>query len=451
MKNLFILLSLLLSFNSYADFRSTSVLYQSGDYAKAYAEFLVMAKVGEKRSQFNLGVMYYQGKHVEANIDKAYAWTKLSVQSEIKRPDQEKIFQFIASKIDDKTQAEKEFNKLDLLYSTEVLMDELYPVFVKPVGKNAFKVKPDIITAPKWPRSALMNGTQGLVKIALEIDKSGAPRNIEIDLDVPKKLFNKATLSAVKNWRFKIVHKNSDINKTRSKKYLYTMEYLMEGGEKLTVKDAIYNKTKLATEEGDANAQYRIGAWDKTLKRSKNGSNPNQWFLKSSIQGHPAAQYQLALSLVNGRGCIIDKSKALDWLIRSASTGHNNAKLLLATTTAEMPDLKSQQTSVQYFSEAKNLTPSARLSYAWLLTKSPYKEITNPKKALELVDDFSVYYFKDDTTIYEIKAAAYAAMGNYKKAVSYQEDALDEAEDMNVDLDDIKAHLVVYKNNEKWF
>ncbi len=41
-------------------------------------------------------------------------------------------------------------------------------------------------------------------------------------------------------------------------------------------------------------------------------------------------------------------------------------------------------------------------------------------------------------------------MGNYKKTVSYQQDALEEAEDLNVDLDDIKAHLTLYNKNERW-
>jgi hypothetical protein len=59
--------------------------------------------------------------------------------------------------------------------------------------------------------------------------------------------------------------------------------------------------------------------------------------------------------------------------------------------------------------------------------------------------------FNDDITEYEIKAAAYAAMGKFKKAVDLQEEALEEAQDREADQTTILAHLSDYKANKTWF
>jgi TPR repeat protein len=65
MKKLLTLLCLVTSLQLQADFRSAMEQYKAENYTKAYNEFMSMAIIGEKRSQFNLGVMYYYGQHVE--------------------------------------------------------------------------------------------------------------------------------------------------------------------------------------------------------------------------------------------------------------------------------------------------------------------------------------------------------------------------------------------------
>ncbi|MFT5520261.1 MAG: TonB family protein [Enterobacterales bacterium] len=448
MKMLLLIFCLLTTLDSHADLNSTLDKYSSGDYSSAYQEFLSMAKMGEKDSQFNLGVMYYHGQHIEKDINKAYAWMKLATQSDNSRPKLEKLFQSVALTIEDKTQAEAEYKQLDSLYSTDTLLYELYPVFVEPKGENAFEAIPKTIVEPKWPRKALNRGIQGYVRVQFDVDKTGAPRNIEMITAIPEKIFNKTSLDAVQKWRFKVNQDNSDES---NKQLHYTMEFRLEGLDAPTINDKLYTQTELAAYKGDAIAQFKIGYWDKTLKQSRSNINPNEWFLKSAIQGHPSAQYEIGVNLVRGRGCIIDKTKGLDWLIRSAASGERRAKHLLASIASKMSDIDSHRRAIQLYSEVVKLTNSARLDYAWLLATTPFVELSNPTKAIELSEEFSSKTFRDDATLYEIKAASYAAMGNFKKAISYQKDALDEAEDMGADLTDIEDHLESYRSNKKWF
>ena len=53
---------LLLSTPAFADFQKGLDAYQSGDYATALKEWEPLAEQGNADAQYNLGVMYYQGK-----------------------------------------------------------------------------------------------------------------------------------------------------------------------------------------------------------------------------------------------------------------------------------------------------------------------------------------------------------------------------------------------------
>jgi len=449
MKKLLLIIGLCTSFNVSADFNSALDLYSAGDYKTAFAEFSTMAEVGEKRSQFNLGVMYYYGQHVEKDINKAYAWMKLATQSDTAKENEIKTFNTIAGKIKDIKEANAEFDKVNSRYSTQVLLDKLYPVLVIADNKNGFDATPDKIVEPKFPKKALYKGVGGWVRFQFDLDKQGTPRNIQLLDSFPEMLFVKNSMKAVEKWKFKpaLNEKNEPIAKEAMR---YTMEFKIVGAGETRVKKKLYQDTTQKALNGDANSQFTIGFWDKKLG-SPDNINPNEWFLKAAMQGHPSAQFELGRSLVYGQGCQTDKSKGIEWLTRSASSGQESAKLLLGSLAMRFKDLESQKRALRYLNDVKELSASARLDYAWMLAISPFDEISDPKKAIELSETFDSKIFKDDATLYEIQAAAYAAMGNFRKAIDLQEEALEEAEDMKADVEDIEQHLAMYKKKQKWF
>ncbi len=450
MKIFIILLSLSITISINANLGKAVEQYEAGNLESAFQKFKSLAVIGEKRAQLNLGIMYYYGEYVAKDINQSYAWMKLSVQSETINNSHKKIFERIASQVSDIEMAEKEYIRLANLYSSEALLETLYPVLIKPTGDKSFETQPINIKEPKWPLRALKKGIQGIVRVQFDIDKKGIPRNTHILESLPKDIFNRASLKAVARWRFKPkidangkpVHNNG---------LRYTMEYRFEEFGKIEIKQKLYDETLTAAKNGDALAQYYIGYWEKRLKGSKSEINPNEWFLKAAVQGVKEAQYEVGRSLVYGTGCFVDKGKGLDWLTRSAGNGGGQAKMLLGSIASIGEEFESQQTAIEYLKGVDKLTPSAKLAYSWMLITSPYPEIANPKKGLSISSNFSKKEFNDDITIYELKAAAYAALGNFKKAVSYQEDALDEAEDMNADLDIIKTRLINYQDKQTWF
>jgi TPR repeat protein len=55
-----------------------------GDYATALAEFRPLAEQGYANSQYNLGVMYAEGKGVEQNFTEAAKWYRLAAEQGVR-------------------------------------------------------------------------------------------------------------------------------------------------------------------------------------------------------------------------------------------------------------------------------------------------------------------------------------------------------------------------------
>ena len=450
MKKVLFFIFLVLSKQSFADFHSATESYNAGEFSKAYEEFLYMAKLGEKRSQFNLGVMYYSGQHVKKDINKAYAWIKLANESETVKENERQAFESIKKHVKNFDTAEVEYQILSNIYSTEALAEKLYPVFVKPENIYAFEAKPITIVEPRYPRNAAISGVSGWVRFELDIDPQGKPRNIKIKQSVPKGVFNSVALKSIKKWRFEPAKNDSGSVVTREK-LTYTVEFILGENGKNTIRENVYQKNQLSAQEGDANAQFNIGFWQKYVPYHRKEGNPNAWFLKSAIQGHPLAQYEIGRSLVLGHGCVADKVKGLEWLTQSAASGSTDAKQFLASLATKTVSLRSHQNAVAYLKDVDKLDVATQVDFAWMLITSPYEEVSDPKRAIKLINDLPRKSFSDDVTKYEMKAAAYAAIGDFDKAVDIQEDALDEAEDLKVDLAQVKSRLAAYRQNKKWF
>jgi len=450
MKAILLLLLIGFALPTKADFYAALDAYESEDFEKAYEKFFDMASIGEKRSQFNLGVMYFQGQHVKKDINKAYAWLKLSTDSEIMNTNHVKAFHQVKDAIKDKTIAEQEYDMISAQFSTDKLIDKLYPEIVTMKQSTPFNATPLKIVEPKYPTRAAMKGQQGWAQFTFDLDKKGIPRNIQLIESIPAGVFDKDSLRAIEKWQFTPA-KNKKGEAIIQENMKYTMRFQLKGAGPMELKKGVYEKNLKLAQGGDPNAQFKVGFFEKKLDVSKGKENPNEWFLKAAIQGHPSAQFQIGQSLIYGQGCRLDKNKGIDWLTRAANNGARMARLLLASTASKVPTLESQKQSLRYTEGLEQLSPKVIIDQAWMLITSPYKEVSNPKMAIDLLSDITSYNFKDDITIYEIKAAAYAALGDFEEAVDLQEEALDEAQHRKADTDLISTRLASYKRNEKWF
>ncbi|WP_144391535.1 TonB family protein [Pleionea sediminis] len=546
MKKWLILGTVISSFSALADFNSAMSAYQKKEYQTAYNEFEEMAHMGEKRSQFNLGVMYYQGQHVQSDLNKAYGWMKLALESENMTDREKQIFEIVRKEVDT-AEAEKEYQKLQQEYGLEALYKKLYPI-IRPEKTEGFAAKPLKIVQPNYPRKAAMAGWEGYTQFKLDLDQNGMPRNILLVDSFPADVFERESLKAIKRWRFE-----PQLNENNEPEYVknmyYTLKYVLDGSkgetkesyvsfdnpvlkatkfkkpdvpnndkelfkgrvevnatfdinevgkpvniayastnnkdfqeevedviedwifknntslknQKLTVvfkqqnkiailpKKNILEEVKEKAEQGDYHNEWRYGLFLEKFPLLEGYGTQNEWYLKAALKGHPIAQYSLGENLMRGKGCVTDKQKGLEWLARAASNGQLDAKQKLGLIYADRKDIESQRLAREFLEDVveKNPNERAKLRLANLLLESPFEEIRDPQRALQLAEDIRWIKIGDPITEYEIKAAASAAIGKLEDAVELQEEALEEAEDGGFYSSDIKSKLALYQSQLK--
>ena len=62
------------------NFKAGEEVYDQGDYATALKEFRVLAEQGDAAAQYNLGLMYADGRGVPQNDKKAVRWFRLAAE-----------------------------------------------------------------------------------------------------------------------------------------------------------------------------------------------------------------------------------------------------------------------------------------------------------------------------------------------------------------------------------
>ena len=202
----FLLFSILfLCSSASANFDSAFKLYEKSKFAEAFYAFKNLAYIGDKSSQFNLGVMYFRGEHVQSDPVEAYAWIVVAAEG----GDESflKTKKIIFGKFNEKEQvaaagrADLYLNK----YGREVLLQALAP---KLLSDDECAKSPELINKvkPKYPKSSESSGTIGYVDLLFNVSPQGYARDISARGMTSSEFFRasavglaKATAEALKN------------------------------------------------------------------------------------------------------------------------------------------------------------------------------------------------------------------------------------------------------------
>ena len=176
----------------------------------------------------------------------------------------------------------------------------------------------------------------------------------------------------------------------------------------------------------------------------------------SAGQNSPEAQYLYGLLLLSGRIIDKDTEKGVYWLTKAAENGHKKAQKTIADLAFEgklIPrDLVAAKKwymkldnswahfrlgfiyaaggdgikqncgkAVDEFLKAGDF--SARNNAVWILSTCPVAKYRNAKKAISIADQL-IKQSPNDFSVLDNLAAAYAEYGEFDKAVSYQQKAI---------------------------
>lgn len=433
--------------NLQAGFDEAMALYKTGNFVEAFPAFREVAELGDKEAQFNLGVMYYHGHGVEPNPAEAAAWLRLANEAQV--PHWQGPLNTITSSLTpaQMKQAETLYQKLASRYSDAALTESVLPVIIESDTRpfSADQVTPLHMQEPEWPPGTLQNGIPGQVLIRFDLDPLGKPRNAVIADALPEGIFEMSALVATDKWTFE-PGKDKSGTPIWLKNVTYQLEYQLHEGPEIgeLLADQIREARNNAL-AGSASDQYLYAHFGHLIKIDGAPFTRSLWYAKAAIQGHAMAQYQLALRLFHGNGFVADKKKFLVWLKRSASNNHPPAQLLLADQFLQSNSLESIRQAEYWLSRAADASYApAKVKLAWLLATTGYPEIRDGDRAMKMIDTVDFSYF-DQITVNEVKAAAQAARGNFRKAIRHQKHALREAKSRHVYIQDINHRMSLYK------
>ncbi|HUL05704.1 MAG TPA: trypsin-like peptidase domain-containing protein [Candidatus Acidoferrum sp.] len=266
-------LLLVLSSPTRAGWKEGLAAYERGDYDTAFREFLPLAEHGDAHAQYNLGIMYDEGRGVRQDYSEAVKWYRSAAEyrSAVERGD-----------------AVAQFN-LGFMYA------------------KGHGVPTDAVEAVKWYRRAAEQGLS-LAKFTLGVMYyygRGVPRDDREAAEWYSKAAERSALStSVVNHMFQGV--------------------VQDYGEAA-------RWYRNAAEQGDAGAQLTLGfMYDKGYGVPQDDREAVNWYRRAAEEGDGYAQFTLGFMYYEGRGVPQDYSEAAKLFRRSAERGDAGAQFSLS-------------------------------------------------------------------------------------------------------------------------
>lgn len=425
-KKIFIgLLILLFSVSASATFKKATKLYDKQKFEQAFNMFYDLAQLGHKGSQFNIGVMYLDGAGVKQDLVKAYSWIKLSDESDNK---EQELMAEIRSKISD-----AELREIDDYYAhiyekfSNEAIKQAYAPEIKDNEKKVSSPKPIEQKEARYPAGAQVRGYTGWVKVSFSLSTSGYPIDIMVEDSFPREMFVKASLRAVKKWRFEPT--------SNQKRYLYKMDFRLDGLGENNRRE--YNELKNIRDEamdGEPSSQYLHARYGNYNLAKNDNFSPASWYYEAARNGVLNAQYELAERLFEGNGCEVDTDKAFNWLKSSAEGDFPLSQFKLAKLAYQNKEKEKAlvwlKKALRSNSSIKSIdTEKTAFELVSFIYSNNIKSI-QPELILEQLDLVGEDNIKNPVRLYLYYANVHESLGNTEEALDYLEQAVESLEDL---------------------
>jgi TonB family protein len=434
-----------------ADFELGMSYYEAKNFDKAYKEFLEAAQYGDYDAQNNIGAMHYRGEHVAKNVITAYAWMALAAQTA--EYDATAVHNKIFARMSDadKKLAEAEYKNLFSQYSDAAIEQKLTPAFT---GKTLSVKDQRAIkrVAPDYPQAMLQQNASGFVDVIFTIDKYGITRDHAPTYAVSKS-FERTAVRALRQFQFEPMKINNQPVAANGFRIRFNFE----------MKGASYNKKKLdkviaeqrqkaatGSEQDKLGFAYFLEAVPSFASDYKLSDNPNQWYVEAANQGSGVASYFLGRNVLYGNMCTQDNSQSMGWLLKAAKAGVTDAQYMLAIESFSGARFeKNEDKGFYWLARAANANKAAKVRYAWILATHPDTKRRDGKLASEYLNGVEKNYL-DKQSYYQTQAAVAAENNDFKQAIKWQKEALEDAQDLKLPVQILEQQLASYSAQKPW-
>lgn len=422
---LMVLLSLAAAAPSHADFRRAVAAYERGDYPVALAEFERLARLGNARAQYNLGLMLVQGEGTARDLQRAFGWLEAAFANG--EADAEPILvQLRGRKFLDATRARADATRysaalrqaLDRLAAPD--LDSMRRI---ERGKYNYRLD-DWVGIHKDAKLGILGGSIG----AIFVDESGQVVDAFVLDEYPAELFDGSlpiaplaqqfppakldgTPVGLMAWvRVRLINEPGSFDVRR---YPSAIRAIREFRE--------------AQERGDAGAEVNLGRLAATFSELRDEiGKPTDLFRSAAEKKVVDADYQLAFRAVFGGDNAAELREGIDRLSSAAQRGYAPAQFLLGVLLLADSPHRDEALARDALEAAVAARHAPAVRYlAGLLATARDAGLRDPARALELIaGQLSHPQYGKYPLVFEVAAAASAANGDFAAAVERQKRAI---------------------------
>ena len=439
-----------------ADLYQAAAALEKQDLPRAFDLYREIAELGHGGAQETLAIMYVNGEGVSRDNVLGYAWAKLALANG-GGDSAKSIVSQIEPHLKEPTRAR--VADIESRFGPEALRKRILPVPMSP-AEVAAASKPNTtacrMRSPAdpnlfYPQEAKRQGITGTVLIEASVEPDGSARAPRVWYSFPAEAFDAPgrAVALSSNYSPRI-----EDGKPVACSILFKVRFRMTGGGSDDIANAgsreILADVKARAFAGDPMAQLSYGViLSMYSELNKENDSPEDWFLKSAQAGFAPAQYLVALRLLKGSACAKDEAKGRFWLERAAHGGNVDAQTVLARQLLRAgADAASRDQAFEWLQRAASSSHrEAKFRFASLLSVWPDKARRDPVKALTLLAEVKDT-FDYDPAFHEVRAAAFAAQGDFKAAMNAQQRAIHLAHKLDWDTRREKARLAGYEKGE---
>lgn len=457
-----LILAMLGCLPAHADLVSALNTFKRGDYTQAFPEFLALAKLGQPLAQLDVAYLYAAGVGTGRSTVRAYGWARLAGQNgEIKGAKLAAKLRVALTPANRRSAA-----RIVAPYTPAALRSSLLPIFYTDCGSDGHthcksgtwgqtgQCSPRHLDRYVYPRGAESSGVQGRVIVHFTLMPDGTAHLPYVLFGLPKPgyRFHAAALTSI--LRSKFARLPPGAQPAPCNLMFAFIERPFTSLSAYPRLERFIDRMRRRAHSGNPSAEAIYGTLLATVPQvgQRRERHFLSWLVKAAQAGVAYAQYEVGESLLAGLGCLHDSAKALRWMRLAAAQDEPHAQVALA-----MRLLRGVPTAAQWAQARRRLQAAVArhdktgaMYLSALLAAAPEAKFRDPARALAL-ERMAFRGLGVDPTGYEIRAAAYAAEGRFKRAVRAERRAMAHARALGWSLAPLQARLRRYRAGKPWF